>query len=204
MSHYPDSFFYSYHNPSKVDETLTCSKINNPLFQSIDASNNVIKLGNNIYTIPVQPSWTASELVTKLNLLTTGYNWSYDNNKFTISSANNAPIVIGTETTAESALGIRKGTHISPYMPKWENGKTNSNITYCSVVTTADNSCKPEYVNAMCDNQELSDKLQGYVQNSNGEDERYINTSSKYNTQILDSFNLGIGVLLGAILLYKI
>ena len=203
MAHYPDSFFYSFHKLSDADDTepLTCSKINDPEFQSITATNNVIQLGGTIYTIPAQ-SWIASELVTKLNSLTTGYTWSFDNNKFTISSANNAPIVIGTETTTETALGIRKGTYNSPYTPKWDNGTNSSGMRYCSI--TSDNSCKQEYVNAMCDNKELSDKLQGYVQNSNGENERYINTSSKYNTQVLDSFNLGIGVLLGAILLYKI
>jgi len=119
MAHYPDSFFYSFHKLSDADDTepLTCSKINDPDFQSITATNNVIQLGGTVYTIPVQ-SWSASELVTKLNLLTTGYTWSFDNNKFTISSANNVPIVIGTETTAESVLGIRKGTYNSRYTPK--------------------------------------------------------------------------------------
>ena len=71
----------------------------------------------------------------------------------------------------------------------------------CPVTDTA---TATSFEKAICDNKELSDKLQVYVENSKGEDERYINTSSKYNTQILDSFNLGIGVLLGAILLYKI
>jgi len=205
MADYPDSFFYTFHKVNDINEKLTCSKINDPVFESITATNNVIELGGKKYTIPLQ-TFTASELVIELNRQTTGsgYTWSYDTNKFTISSTNNTPIVIGENTTADNVLGIRKGTYISPYMPKWEN-KTNSGGTrYCSMDTDGDNSCKPEYVNVMCDNQELYDKLQSYVQNSNGENERYINTSSKYNTQVLDSFNLGIGILLGAILLYKI
>jgi len=61
----------------------------------------------------------------------------------------------------------------------------------------------PGYTNDMCNNKSLTDKLENLSVSYGGEDERYANVMSKYETEVLNSFNLGIGLMIGAFFLYK-
>jgi hypothetical protein len=79
--------------------------------------------------------------------------------------------------------------------------KNNSGIM-CPDVNKVE--CDSNYIKSMCANQSISDQLYTITGPYNGEDERYANTMSMYNTEVLNAFNLGIGVMLGAFFLYQV
>ena len=79
----------------------------------------------------------------------------------------------------------------------WQNTNCSSGVN-----NTAE--CETGFINAMCKNKSLYDKLSGSKTVYNGEDEHYANVMSKYKTEVLTAFNLGIGILLGTVFLYKI
>ena len=60
--------------------------------------------------------------------------------------------------------------------------------------------CDNNFITSMCENKEVADKL--YEQTYNGEDERYANTMSKYNTEVLNAFNLGMGIIISGLFIY--
>ncbi len=86
------------------------------------------------------------------------------------------------------------------------NGKWTNNAEQFPKCTQGDDRavCNPSFIQSMCTNKDLSDKLFATTGTYNGEDERYANTMSMYNTEVLNAFNLGIGVMLGALFLYQV
>ncbi len=82
------------------------------------------------------------------------------------------------------------------------DGRWTNNGTTCAR-GDARSECNTGYVDAMCKNKDIFDKLSAITTTYNGEDERYANVMSKYNTEVLNAFNLGVGIIAGAFFIYK-
>ena len=82
------------------------------------------------------------------------------------------------------------------------NGNWTNTGTICAS-GDARSECNSGYVDAMCKNKDVSDKLSAITSTYNGEDERYANIMSKYNIEVLNAFNLGVGIIAGVFFIYK-
>lgn len=70
--------------------------------------------------------------------------------------------------------------------------------------STLPNGVSKDTMNELCKNKRTYDKLMNVEKPYKGEDERYANMMSKYNTEILNAFNLGIGIIAGSIFIYRL
>ena len=62
--------------------------------------------------------------------------------------------------------------------------------------------CSDAFTNALCKNKNFADKMLKQTVNHSGADELYKNTTSKYNLERLNFFNLGIGVISTIVFIY--
>lgn len=62
--------------------------------------------------------------------------------------------------------------------------------------------CSDDFTNKLCKNKNFADKMLKQTVNHSGADELYKNTTSKYNLERLNFFNLGIGVISTIVFIY--
>ena len=69
--------------------------------------------------------------------------------------------------------------------------------------TNAPGPCNQQFADNICKNKKIAERLVGQSMAHSGSDELYNNTMEQYNIERLNFANLGIGVILGGIFLFK-
>lgn len=73
----------------------------------------------------------------------------------------------------------------------------------CDTFNLTTGPCSSKFTKNLCTNKNLADKMLNQTVNHSGADELYKNTTSKYNLERLNFFNLGIGVIASLAFIYR-
>lgn len=103
------------------------------------------------------------------------YKYAYDGNKELYSCTPNSS-------------NIREGTVLSQT---------------CKTFKLSAGPCSSQFSNNLCKNKNLADQMLQKTANHAGADELYKNTTSKYNLERLNFFNLGVGVIATLVFIYR-
>jgi hypothetical protein len=89
----------------------------------------------------------------------------------------------------------------TPDLSKIREGTVLSDT--CKTFSLDTGPCSSEFTQNLCDNKNLADQMLKQTVNHSGADELYKNSTSKYNLERLNAFNLGMGVIATLIFIYR-
>jgi hypothetical protein len=73
----------------------------------------------------------------------------------------------------------------------------------CKTFKLSAGPCSSQFTQNLCKNKTLADQMLKQTVNHSGADELYKNSTSKYNLERLNAFNLGMGVIASLIFIYR-
>jgi len=73
----------------------------------------------------------------------------------------------------------------------------------CDTFNLTAGPCSRKFTQNLCTNKKLADQMLQKTANHAGADELYKNTTSKYNLERLNFFNLGVGVIATLVFIYR-